>query len=351
MKRAVILSIAVILLGLLLITGCRPPEVEGVVVDIQNGMYDKAFELAKEAVQKYPNNAEAWYWLGYLYGRQEDFVKMNEAFDKSLALSQQFAQQIEQARFSYFANNFNDALNNYYKPARAAKDPKKKKELYKKAAEKFLKSFQAYPTHDEPLTPLAVSLIQIGDTVKAEQYLDKAIEMDPKNDTLMVTVGDFYYRIGKLDKAKELYQRALQANPKNVNAHLAMGEIYTKEEKWDEAVKELNTAAELAPDNPTIPMNIGIIYYNNEKYQEAIPFLKKSLSMDPNNKDMTELLSICYLQTKQYDQALPFLEEAVKKFPDSALLWNNLGVVYAQKGMKEKAEEAFNKQKQLENQN
>ena len=38
----------------------------------------------------------------------------------------------------------------------------------------------------------------------------------------------------------------------------------------------------------------------------------------------------------------------VKGFPDDALLVNNLGIVYAQKNMKEKAQEMFERQKQLE---
>ena len=91
--------------------------------------------------------------------------------------------------------------------------------------------------------------------------------------------------------------------------------------------------------------------------------------MEPDNENAFELLSLSYMQSAQqhndkytetedpaykdkadalFDEALPLLEDAVRRFPDSSLLWNNLGVCYAQKGMKEKAQEAFEMQKKLE---
>lgn len=357
--------LSIVILG----SNCRPPILEGIVVNIQHGLYDKAYDLAKQAVVEYPNDPEAWYYLGMLEGRKGNFVEMNQAFDKSLAIGPKFKTEIDQDRFKYFAENYNDGLKNYYNKARDEQDPEKRKQLFEKAADKFLNAYEADPSREEPLTPLSVSFLESGDTASAEKYLLQSIAKNPKNDTLMVSVGDFYYKTDQVEKAKDMYQKALAVNPKDVEAHLAMGEIYAKEKDWDSAIKEFDFGMQEEPNNSAIPMNIAIIYYNNEKYQDAIPYLKKTIELDPNNKDMYEILSISYLQIAQkyqdqynetekpedkqkyeeiYDNELPFLLDAVQKFPDSALLWNNLGVVYAQKGNKEKAQEAFEKQKELE---
>ena len=369
MKKVFGFLIVMAVLGVIVITGCRPPELEGVVINMNQGLYDKAYDLAKEAVVKYPGNPEAWYLLGELQGRKNMFTDMNESFDKSLAISQQFAPQISQLRTKYFADNYNDALRTFYNPAIKEQDPEKKKQLFCKAADKFLNAHLSDPARTEPLTPMANSFLQCGDTATAEKYMNQAIEMKPNNDTLLVTVGDFYYNANQLDKAEELYNRALSVNSTNADALLALGEIYSKRDSLNKAIELLKKGMELEPENPNIPMNISILYYNNEKYQEAIPYLKKTIEMMPDNKDMYELLSISYLQmaTKNqekfnetedtqyqqkaaaiYDEALPFLEDAVNRFPDDTLLINNLGVVYAQKNMKEKAEEMFERQKQLE---
>jgi tetratricopeptide (TPR) repeat protein len=369
MKKFIGAFILTALVAVMILTGCRPPELEGVVINMNQGLYDKAYELAKESVKKYPTNPEAWYLLGDLHARNEKFEEMNEAFDKSLELSPKFQPQIEQERMKYFAENYNSALRNFYNKAREVDDPAQRKELFSKAADKFLKSHLVMPSKIEPLTPMSISFMESGDTATAEKYILKAMDMNPNNDTLMVTVGDFYFKISELEKAQQLYQKAVNVNDNNIDAHLALGEIYAENKNWDEAVAEFKKGMELQPSNAAIPMNISIIFYNNGKYEEAIPQIQKTLELDPTNEDMYELLSLSYMQSAQkyhdlfnesenaedqaksmsfYEQALPFLQEAVVKFPNSSLLWNNLGVCYAQKGVKEKAQEAFEKQKEIE---
>ncbi len=365
--------IVVLFIGAIWLSGCRPPEVEGVVVNMQQGLYDEAYKLAQEAVKKYPNDPEAWFLLGELHGRREEYKEMNECFEKSLAISPKFKDDIERLRFNYFAENYNSGLKNYYEKARQEQDPQKKKELFKKAAEKFMKAYEAYPGRTEPLTPLAVSFLQLGDTTKAINFIEKVIQNENQNDTLLVKIGDFFFQINELDKAEAIYQKALKINPKNSLAYMSLGELYVKKEQPDKAIEYYQKSMELEPNNVSIPFNIGILMYNEKKYAEAIPFLKKTLEMDPENKDAAEVLSLCYIQKAQkwvekyneeedaakkseyrkkfeeiYAEALPFLQDAVKKFPDSALLWNNLGVIYAQLGNKEKAQEAFEMQKKLQ---
>ncbi|UCF64985.1 MAG: tetratricopeptide repeat protein [bacterium] len=369
MKKWFAVTIVMGLFVVMLLSGCRPPEVEGVVINMNQQQYENAYTLAKDAVQKYPNNAEAWYLLGDLHGRFEKYEEMNQAFEKSLAIGPTYQTQIDQLQRKYFAENYNSALKNYYNPAREEQDPEKRKELFSQAAEKFLFSHQAMPSRMEPLTPMAVSFLESGDTATAEKYVLKAIDMNPTNDTLMVTVGDFYYRSDQTDKALAMYQRALSVNENSVDAMLAVGEIYSKQEKWDEALQNFKTAMELQPNNPAIPNNVAIILYNESQYLEAIPYIKKTVEMEPDNQNAYELLSLSYMQAAQqyndkftetedpsykekaealFDEAMPVLEGAVRRFPDSSLLWNNLGVCYAQKGMKDKAQEAFEMQKKLE---
>ncbi len=369
MKNLVLILGTVAVLGVMLVSGCRPPELEGVVINMNQGLYDKAYVLAQDAVVKYPNNPEAWYLLGELHARNGKFADMNESFKKSQEISPQFASQIEQMRMKYFAENYNSALKNFYNPAREEQDPEKRKQLYSQAAEKFLASYEAMPSRMEPLAPMSVSFLETGDTASAEKYVMKAIEKNPKNDTLLVQSGDFYYKIDKMEKARSMYQKALEVNRGNADAHLALGEIYTKNEDWDMALEHWNKAMNLQPNNPAIPNNIAIVFYNNEKYEDAIPYIKKTLELEPVNENAYELLSLSYMQAAQkyqdkfnetekpefkaqadqiFDNALPFLKDATTRFPENSLLWNNLGVCFAQKGMKEDAAAAFEKQKELE---
>lgn len=359
MKRNLSVIFGAILMAVFLMIACRPPELEGLVVRMNQGMYDdETDKLAEEAIQKYPENAEAWYYYGYLQGRKGNFTEMNEAFDKSVALNPQqtvkveggsitVKDAVERNRMSYFAENFNAAKSAYDK-ARDADDEAKRQEFLTTAIDKFSAAHEVDPTRTEPLMPLAVSMLMNGDTSGAENQFQQAIKMQPENEDMLQVAGDFYLQLNKLDKAEEIYRKAIEVNPDNANVLLGLGQIETKRGNWEAAAKHFERALELNPENSNIAFNIGVSLYNQEKYEQAIPYLRRTLEAEPDNAELYEILGISYVQSQNYDEGMQFLEDAVQRFPDDVELWNYLAIVYANKGMKDKAEEAMKKTKELE---
>ena len=359
MKRYLWISLMIALGVFILLVACRPPDVEGLVVRINQQLFDdETYQLAEQAVQNNPGNAEAWYYYGWLYGKKENFEKMNEAFDKAMALNPQqpvkadgtsmpVKDAVERVKMGYFAENFNAGKAQYDK-ARESTDAEKRNEYYEKAVEKFSAAHKADPTRLEPLQPLGLSLLYMGDTTGAESKFQEAVNMQPKNENLLVTAGDFYLQMGQTEKAKEMYQKILTINKDNENAYLGLGQIETYKGNWDNAAQYFEKALELNPDNTNIAFNIGVSFYNQEKYKEAIPYLKKTIEIEKDNVEIYQVLGICYVQSQMWDEGMVFLEGAVEKFPDSLDLWNYLAIVYANKGMKDKAEEAMRKTKELE---
>lgn len=360
MKRYTSILIFVLLGILILLASCRPPEIEGLIVRIDRQMYDdETYQLAEDAIQNNPENAEAWFYYGMLQGRKGNFEKMNQAFDKCLALNPQQSvkdgggqspakEAVKRLRVSYFADNFNSGKSSYDK-ARETDDPAKKKEYFEAAVEKFSAARRADPTRTEPLQPLAISMLLLGDTTAAVNTFEKAVALQSDNQALLLNAGDFYLQINRTDDAEEMYNRVLAANENNENAYLGLGQLETQKGNWDKATQFFEKAYNLNPENTNVAFNIGVSYYNQEKYQEAIPFLKRTLENERENAELYQILGICYVQSKMYDEGMQFLEQAVQQFPNNSELWNYLAIVYANKGMKEKAEEAMKKTKELEN--
>ncbi len=360
MKKSIFLIVAIASIAMVLLTSCRPPELEGIVLDIRQQRYDQALENAKEAVKKYPDNAEAWYLLGFLYGKKGDFKNMSDAFDKAMSIDPNkevsfngvqipLKDAVERIRMQYFVENHNSGIK-MYNQAIQKTDPAEKEKLLQEAAQKFLNAHYAYPERTEPLQPLALAYLQLHDTTSAEKYFIETLKHNANNDTLISMVGDFYFQIGKKEKAREMYTKALEINPNNVNALVQLAQLEALSGEWDKAVEHFNKAYELAPNNKDIAFNIALSYYKLEKYKEAIPFLKKVIEQEPDNEQAYEMLGFCYIQSKQYQEAVTFLKDAVTKFPNSAFLWNYLAVAYANLGDVKKAEEANKKAQQLENQ-
>ena len=105
--------ILIMLISAISLTSCRPPELEGAIVHFNSGRNDQAYDLALSASEKYPNNAEVWFYLGEIQGKKNMVKEMMESFAKSLAISNSQASKIASAKTTYFGKHFNDGASSY----------------------------------------------------------------------------------------------------------------------------------------------------------------------------------------------------------------------------------------------
>jgi tetratricopeptide (TPR) repeat protein len=344
---------------LLLISACRPPEIEGTVLNIKNELYDEAFVSAKSAIEKYPANAEAWFYWGWLNGEhKQNYQEMNIAFDKALELnpaqkvtyqgsSLTVKEAVEQFRQTKFAESYNSAVK-IIPQAQEAEDEAKKKEILEQARDKLALAIEVYPQRVEPYRPLAMVYLNLGDTTKAESILAEAIEKNPENEALLISGGEIYGVMNDHDKSEAMFKRALELNPENAAVYQKLGIIESNRENWTAANEYYQKAIELDPDNADLTYNIGVSLYNQEKLDEAIPYFLKSIEAEPDNQVTHTILAQCYVRSEnKVDDGITFLEGSVQKYPDDATLWEFLAILYGKKGMKDKADEAFQKSQVL----
>ncbi len=357
MYRSAIKMLLVFVAGILILSGCRPPELEGTVLYIQKEQYSDALAQAKEAVAKYPDVAEGWFYLGWLSAEQEkDYDTMNSSFAKALELDPAMKVQykggkidiktaIQDYRGNMFTENFNSAIKIIPQAQELEGEAKTKKLM--EAREKLELATMASPERFEPYRPLALTYLFAGDTTGAESALEKGLAGNPENEDLLVSAGEIYSLSGKNDRAKELLEKVLSINAENGMVYQRLGNIASQEKDWDKANEYFGKAIELDPDNKDLAFNIAVSYYNRGQLKEAAPFFEKTLAADPEDVAVYEILGRCYVAGEMYDEAHPFLEGAVEKFPDNGDLWEFLAITYGQKGMSDKADEAFKKSKEL----
>ena len=106
-KIKYLVLISIMLIFAISLTSCRPPELEGAIVHYNSGRNDQAYDLALSASEKYPDNAEVWYYLGEIQGKKNMVKEMMESFTKSLAISNSQSSKIAAAKTTYFGKHFN----------------------------------------------------------------------------------------------------------------------------------------------------------------------------------------------------------------------------------------------------
>ncbi len=345
----------IFIIAALMLVACRPPEVEGTVINMQKNLLDEAYASAEEAVEKYPGNAEAQFYWGYLNGEhKKDYAVMNDAFDKALALNPaqnvnfgggtaKLGEAVNQYRTNLFADNYNSAVK-LVNSAMEADD----KDMMQKAIDKLMIAKNADPSRSEPYQPLAIAKLFTGDSSGAEMVLGEGLKQYPDDENLLLAAGDIYLRSGKMDEATAAYKKAIELNPGNAAVYQQLGQMEAGNQNWESAQSYFAKAIELDPDNPDLSYNIGVTYYNQQQYVKAIPFFKKNMEINGDDINTAKIMAVCYVQTEDlHSEGITYLESVVETYPDDATLWEYLALLYGKSEMADKAEAAFKRSQEL----
>ena len=357
-----------------LLTSCRPPELEGAYVDYNAKRIDSAIELAKEATDKYPDNAEAPYLLGLIYGEKGMFTEMVQSFDKSLERNpEQFKKEINDSKNYYFQTEYKNAYDSYvsYQNNSANKTDTTYKALdnaikhaenasiiepndyssvklaalaanYKNDTDTAIKKFQLL-TNIRPDTvdgwfQLGRAYFNAKDYESAIKYNKKALELDNKYVPSLELIAFSYESLKDTVNAIDAYKAAIDVDPNNISYLFNLGLIYNKR------------AAAAPAGSKTLMDN----YANAEKYfsqaihidPDELDEFQRSL-YDANLEILYSLTCVAQIQQRKFAEAKETAQSGIDYFPDSADLYDYLSICEANLGNKKEAKEASDKANQL----
>ncbi|HZO91141.1 MAG TPA: tetratricopeptide repeat protein [Chthonomonadaceae bacterium] len=96
-----------------------------------------------------------------------------------------------------------------------------------------------------------IALDNRGEYDKAEEYIQKAIALDPKEPEYHYTQGAIYALRassgGRLEKAMDAFQETLMLQPTHVDAAYQLGLLLQKAERWEEAASYFRAVISLSP--------------------------------------------------------------------------------------------------------
>ncbi|MBZ5563028.1 MAG: tetratricopeptide repeat protein [Acidobacteriia bacterium] len=151
---------------------------------------------------------------------------------------------------------------------------------YKEAAAMFE---QALPLAKEKNVPIVLSQL-------AQSYSRAAPQEGSPDD-----------RKADYQKAQQYYQKALELNPSSADLHNNLGSLYADMGDVENAQKEFQKAAELNPTGAgTYYYNLGVVLVNKGKMDDAANALKKATEADPKNSNAFYWLGMALLGKAEY---------------------------------------------------
>ncbi|HQU91071.1 MAG TPA: tetratricopeptide repeat protein [Pyrinomonadaceae bacterium] len=166
-----------------------------------------------------------------------------------------------------------------------------------------------------------VKLLDMGDTERAIELFNRAVELNPDladayfqlgiayslietRDAAVVeeqvtptpTPGEKKQRVATtnsekaFEKAVAAYKKQIDANGKDDVAYFNLGRAYNKLNEDEDAAKALRQAVELKADDTEYQTELGAILIKLAQYREAISPLRKAIELDPENSRAIDLL-------------------------------------------------------------
>lgn len=161
----------------------------------------------------------------------------------------------------------------------------------------------------------------------------------PGSDRSLVIMGNLCYRHGDIIKALEYWNKALQINPKQANVYKSIALLYMKKGQFDDAIEHFRKALEIQPELPDVYVNIGHSLMMSGRPKEAIKALEKEIQISPDSDFAYFLLGQTHLQQKEYQKAQEYYEMAIKIYPAYTNAYYGLASVCAKLGDHDKAKE------------
>lgn len=225
--------------------------------------------------------------------------------------------------------------------------------LYRQVIQREAFRFDAY-------VPLAMLLVQRGQTQEAAQTLEQALRLKPDDAIALFQHGNVLYALQRPHDALESYDktlavspdfldglnnravvlcaldrfeealvsldRVLALNPANVLAHHNRGIALAGLERFEEAVKAYDAAIALFPGHADAWNNRGIALSGLQRFSESLESYDRALAINPNRADIHVNRGCALGEIKRFALALAEYDKALSLNPRSAEALYNRGV-------------------------
>ncbi len=352
MKKSMTLVVVVALACGLMSVGfqCSSAELTSAKLYIQRGDYKSAEKSLTTETQKNPENEEAWFLLGEVRGQLNDFVGMNIAFNKALAISKDHEKDIASVRLMNWGKAVNSGVEHFNKGKDNTAEYQTAIGLFKNAIAILPDSTQAYKN-------LSYCYMNLDQPDSAVPYLEKVVTLS-KDAPSAALLGKIYYQ-----KALQAYEqfdspankrevkvgmtkeevRAIWGNPASTNT----SKPKNKKTVVDQYVYSDPSITMTFEDNQLVSWEEGGTKYNvggkqfyidstgfrksQPLFDKAIKAINEGLAINPKDDELFNLLSNALVASGRSGEAEQVFRAGIEKDPNNKLYHYNLGVVLLQK--------------------
>jgi tetratricopeptide (TPR) repeat protein len=139
---------------------------------------------------------------------------------------------------------------------------------------------------------------------KSRDYLEKAIQLDPKNTKLLRQLAVSYYEERNFAKAAPVLEQLAKSEPPNVDVLFLLGKSFEELKNYPRAMASMQQVVQMQPDYFEAYASIGMIFYAQEDWGRAAQALTRLVELRPKEAVAHFVLATCLDKLGNIKEAL-----------------------------------------------
>ncbi len=191
-------------------------------------------------------------------------------------------------------------------------------------------------------------LLGLGDPVRAERILQRAVRLDPDYADALVALGRARTQMNRIHDGLALYDQAIEVAPHHHEAHRLKAENLEALGQIEAALTAYYQALPYQRQSTSILIRIAALHRRRGHLEEALVRLDGAMENEPDNIKTLCLRGLVLLDLEQDDDALIDLRRAVEIAPDKPETHVALGQAYRELGRNDQALQALDRALELD---
>ena len=221
------------------------------LANIEKNNLEKAAEIYKKILKKYPDNFDANFNLGTIFAKKNNLEKSVELLEKAASINP----------------NLETIFNN-----------------------------------------LGLIYLNLGNKEKAIENTKKAIKLNPNSSIAYNHLGLIYLNSGNVNEAIESYLKSLKFNSNNIPANYNLGNLYQRINDVKNSEKYFNNTLDLDPKHLAAYNNLLDLYDRSNQNEKLKQLLEKSEANFIKNSIIDLFKARLFYKLKKYKEVVQILE-------------------------------------------
>lgn len=296
--------------------------------------YDDAKVQFGKAVEVFPKNGNAYFYLGEIERTLGNFDKAIEYY--RLAVENNASKKYY--KMSYWnLTIITEQMGNYNELVKMCKT------FWRRAGDRGMKSKAETLINKSIWSDSAEAVEKYNSGMKAKntsmedavKHFRDAIRIDSRFLAPKFELGLWHYREGRIYDATSLFSEIVSRVPFYGDVHLLLGNIYYNEGKYGRAAEHLTGAIDYSlvggDTEYELYLKRGTSYFKLGEFESAKKDLLTASRMKPGETEPLLILSAVNIRQENYDEALKALASVEKKKPNDPSVLLQIGSIHYRK--------------------